>query len=236
MVSTVLRGMALAPLVSCLLTWGGAPGPNAQAQERAPGVVPSQPATQVTAVAPSTAAPASERAVSGRFRVALPLAHLTFGMGGLPIASFSAGVAWHSRVALEAGVGTNSFFPDGDRPEYFARMGWTPTIRDWRAADGRGWKAELNFLAGWRRLDRFYSPDGHDGEEISDNITGHIGMEWSDWSRGGRNALLLRVLCGAVVPVRRETSGYFDGDSGFRQTFQPIGTMADVNFDLGVAF
>ena len=216
---------------------GLARGRRAEAQELASrgGAASGTPgAVKMAGAAPS--APPGEAALSGRLRVALPLAHVTFGSDMLPIASLTAGIAWRGKVALEGGVGSNSPFPDDSRPEYFARMGWTPTVRDWRASDGRGWKAQLNLLAGWRRLDRFHSPDGHDGEEISDNITGHFGIEWSDWSHGAKTALLLRVLCGAVVPVHRRASGYFDDNRGYERSFQPIGTMVDINFDLGVAF
>jgi len=196
----------------------------------APGVAPGDAASRPTAAGAALAP--ERRSISGRLRVALPPSHVSFGFNAFSLATLSAGLELRNVLALEGGAGLTTTF-QATRPEFFFRIGLTPTLRDWRAADGGGWKAQANILAGWRHLARSETFDGDEGEEIVDGVTGHVGVEWSHRSAGAEHALLLRALAGGTFPLRREATGAWRGAV---PGYDPTTTIIDFLFDLGIAF
>ena len=190
------------------------------------------------ASAPARAGSAGQH-LSIRLRVVLPLTHWTLinlgGDGGLGIslAGVSLGAELRHFWAFEAGGIEVLRSIDGARPDLFARAGIAPEVADWRRPDGRGWTAQLDALAGWRRLVEFESPDGHDGSEVTSGVTGSIGIELA--RHYARRAMLLRFLVGAMVPVTQTRTGYW-ADHVYFDKAMDLRYAIELSFDLGLAF
>ena len=187
------------------------------------------------------APPKSDPALSVRLRAMLPLTGLmninAGGKGsqfGIVVAGISLGAElWHLG-SVEAGAGAWFRSIDGLDTDRFVRVGVAPMIVDWRDPDGQGWTLQCDALAGYRHLRRVSSPDGHDGTEETNGVTGNVGFEWARFF-SSRGALVLRLLTGVTVPRTQTRTGYWASHT-YVSTPDDLRYLVDLSFNIGVAF
>jgi hypothetical protein len=182
-----------------------------------------------------------DRGVSILMRVALPATRWLFrnpgsgfAVGEVEVLGASVAVELERFWMLEAGASLMLGSIKGTDPDLFARLGVAPVLRDWRRADGRGWMAQLDLLAGYRHLVRSDSPDGHPGSERTNGVTGSAGIELSRFHEPNQ-ALCFRLLSGLTIPVAQTRTGYWASYNYFDKS-QDLRYGVDLGFDIGVAF
>ncbi len=180
-------------------------------------------------------------ALSVRLRAMLPVTSFmninaggTGSQIGVGVAGLSFGAElWHL-WAVEAGAGAWFTSIYGLDTDLFVRSGVAPRIADWRGPDGHGWTLQCDALAGFRQQSRFLSPDGHDGTEETEGVTGNVGFEWARFS-SSRGALVLRLLTGVTVPVTQTRTGYW-ASHNYIDPAADLRYLVDLTFTVGVAF
>ncbi len=177
--------------------------------------------------------------ISVRLRASLPLTDLMFmnvsngvGFGGVWLFGGSAGVEIGS-LSLEAGSAFMLTSIDGTQPDSFVRAGYAPTLSEERDEEGHLNVTKLYFAGGYRQLERFASPDGHDGSELTRAVTATAGIEFSHF-KTARVAVTYRFLAGFTQPVSRTTSGYW-GDNVYFSGMPDLRNAVDLSFQLGLA-
>ena len=187
---------------------------------------------------PASTAASTARPVEFKLHFVAPFAQWLFvttdggtDVGGVSVVGLSLSREFDERWAVEIGAASVLTSIQGLGSDAYLRFGWVPVIGDGRGADGHGWTLQLQALAGYRHLDRFDSPDGHDGSEVAHGVQALVGLDFTH-HRGG-HGFTARILTGLTVPFARSHTGYwasysyFDPSDDLRRAF-------DLGLDLGV--
>lgn len=186
----------------------------------------------------SCSAPCNRSTTRGKIWVALPLTELTWvnpgasrSGGALMVGGLSLEFEVQRFWAVELGAASILTSIEGTGSEAFVRAGVVPTLRDWTARDGRGWRLQLDALAGYRFLNRFDAPDGCQGTEHTHGVLGNLGVEFNH--QGEHTVFGVRLLSGLTVPIAQTRTECWESYLYFEPS-QDLRWALDLGVNVGI--